>query len=254
MTPARQLTLDLLPAAEPTLENFVVGANAEAVASLRAVAAGAGPQFVHLWGTAGCGRSHLLQALVPRGAAAPRVPRFDAGQRTYAVDDVEQLDAAGQAALFALQNEVRSHPSARLVTAAAAPPAGLAIRDDVRTRLAWGLVYRIEALRDDDLAHALRAHLQQRGAAHADDLIPHLLTRRTRDMRALVALLDALDAYAFALQRALTVPLLRQWEAERESGGEAGGKAEGAPEGKADGKTAQAAVRRPGGADDDGST
>ena len=32
-----------------------------------------------------------------------------------------------------------------------------------------------------------------------------------RDMRTLVAILDALDGYALAAKRAITVPLVREW-------------------------------------------
>ena len=44
----------------PSLDNFVVGRNAEALAALRAVAAGQGEPFVYLWGEAGSGRSHSV--------------------------------------------------------------------------------------------------------------------------------------------------------------------------------------------------
>jgi DnaA family protein len=47
--------------------------------------------------------------------------------------------------------------------------------------------------------------------AVSDDLIPYMLTHLPRDLRTLVAALDALDAYALARRRALTVPLLREW-------------------------------------------
>jgi DnaA family protein len=213
--PAAQLTLDLLPPAPPTLDNFVTGRNAEALAALRAVAAGSGAQFVHLWGAPGSGRSHLLHALVPLAPDRHRVATFEPARTLYVVDDVEMLGSDDQAALFGLQNEVRGRPGARLVTAGSAPPAMLALRDDVRTRLAWGLVYRVEPLHDADKAVALAAHLRARGILPAEDLIPHLLAHRPRDLRALIALLDALDAYALSLQRPLTVPLLRQWEAAR---------------------------------------
>jgi DnaA family protein len=44
-----------------------------------------------------------------------------------------------------------------------------------------------------------------------DELVPYMLTRLPRDMRTLTAVLEALDGYALARQRALTVPLLREW-------------------------------------------
>jgi DnaA family protein len=62
----QQLTLDIVQPLRPSFDNFVVGRNAEAVASLRGLVAGGEERFGYLWGPDGCGRSHLLQALSAR--------------------------------------------------------------------------------------------------------------------------------------------------------------------------------------------
>ena len=73
-----QYTLDLLQPPPPTLENFIPGANAGALAAVAAMRAGAGPGFLHLWGEAGCGRSHLLLALAAASPPGPAPgPAFD---------------------------------------------------------------------------------------------------------------------------------------------------------------------------------
>ena len=224
---AHQYPLDLLTLPLPTLENFVPGANGPALAALHDAVAGHGPAFVHLWGPAGSGRSHLLAAVrgaagtaAPRSAAAAPepatapgtpVPAFIDGQKVYVADDVDALDPAGQAALFALQNQVRQHPGCVLVTAASLPPARLELREDVRTRLAWGLVFALRPIAETDQAAALAAYARARGARVDEELVPYMLTRLPRDMRTLVSVLDALDSFALSRQRALTVPLLREW-------------------------------------------
>ena len=59
----KQLLLDIQPPARPSLENFVVGRNAEALHHLLLAAAGSSEaRFIYLWGPAGSGKSHLLQA------------------------------------------------------------------------------------------------------------------------------------------------------------------------------------------------
>lgn len=203
-----QLALDLLQPLQPTLDNFVPGRNGEALATLRALAAGGGPQFVYLWGQAGSGRTHLLRSLAAIGAG---VPAFADDRLLYALDDVEDLDAAAQAQLFVLLDEVRAHAGAHFVGAGSAPPAHLNLREDVRTRLAWGLVHQLHALSDDEKAAALQAHADSRGVDVSAELVPWMLSHLPRDMRALVAALDALDAFALAQRRALTVPLAREW-------------------------------------------
>jgi DnaA-homolog protein len=216
MNAPRQLTLDLVRPLTPSLDNFVVGRNAEAVAVLGAIAAGRGEPFVYLWGERGSGRTHLLAALASARAAAlaaegSAIPGFDETIRLYLVDDVDARTAEEQQRLFVLMNEVRANRGAALVTAGSAPPAQLTLRDDVRTRLAWGLVYQLHALTDEEKAQALDEHARSRGLALSHDVIAYLLNHMPRDMRTLVAILDALDGYALAAKRAITVPLVREW-------------------------------------------
>jgi DnaA family protein len=209
----RQLLLDLLQPAAPTLENFVAGRNAEALAVLRRLAAGsAGERIVYLWGEPGCGRSHLLQAL----SAAPAARPWQAGDSPESaglslVDDVERLDEAGQIGLFNRLNAVRSRADAACVATGSVPPAQLPLREDLRTRLAWGLVYQLQPLADAEKAEALRVHAAARGLALGAEVVDYLLSHLPRDMRTLAAAVDALDGFALAHKRALTVPLVRRW-------------------------------------------
>jgi DnaA family protein len=210
VSPPRQLTLDLVKPSKPSLDNFVVGRNAEVVAALRAVVIGGGERFIYLWGETGAGRSHLLQAL---GAEARpgEVSAFDARRHMYVVDDVDLLSELQQQRLFVLLNEIRAAGTARFVGAGSAAPMQLALRDDVRTRLAWGLVYQVHALSDVEKAQALSAHASSRGLALPADVLDYLLTHMARDMRTLVAVVDALDTYALSVKKPLTVPLVRHW-------------------------------------------
>jgi DnaA family protein len=207
VTAPEQLVLGLLQPGSQSLDNFVPGRNAEALAVARQLAAGRGPQLVYLWGPTGCGRTHLLVAL----GGAPGVPDWRGPGALYAVDDVQRLDAPGQARLFALLNQVRADAGARLIAAGDQPPARLTLREDVRTRLAWGLALALEPLSEQEKADALRAQLAQRGVRVAPDLVAYMLSHLPRDMRTLAAAVEALDAYALQQGRALTVPLLRAW-------------------------------------------
>lgn len=216
MNSPRQLALDLIRPLTPTFDNFVVGRNAEALAALRALP-GARERLIYLWGERGSGRSHLLQAvaaqgghLVAGGSDAP-LPTFDPRVAGYVIDDVDQSNPTYQQHLFALYNDIRAAERTFLVVAGNQPPATLPLRDDLRTRLAWGLVYQLHALTDDDKAHALLAHARSRGLTLSADVIAYLLTHMPRDMRTLMAILDALDGYALATKRAITVPLVREW-------------------------------------------
>jgi DnaA family protein len=98
-----------------------------------------------------------------------------------------------------------------LLASASAPPAQLAVREDVRTRLAWGLVYQLHALTDAEKEQALHTHAASRGIALPTEVLNYLMTHMPRDLSTQIAILDALDGYALAAKRAITVPLIREW-------------------------------------------
>jgi DnaA family protein len=120
-------------------------------------------------------------------------------------DDVEALDAAAQQQLF---NAINS--SARVLAAGGTAPGGLALREDLRTRLAWGLVYQLKPLSDADKGRHLRAEAVRRGLRLSDEVVGYLLTRLPRDLPSLNAVLDALDRYSLAAKRPVTLPLVRE--------------------------------------------
>jgi DnaA family protein len=190
-----QLILELSPAAPPTFDNFVAGANGAALAAVRAAVRGDGERAVYLWGDAGSGRSHLV-------AAAART----AG--VVAIDDVHRLDAAAQIEAFDAFNRARA-AGAAFVAAGDAPPAQLAVRADLRSRLGSGLVFQLHPLGDAAKRTALRAQAASRGMALPDEVLDYLLERLPRDLGTQVAVLEALDRASLAEKRALTLPLAR---------------------------------------------
>lgn len=194
----RQLPLDISPASEPTLDSFIAGANAEALERVRALAAGELHEaVVYLWGERGSGRSHLLRA------AARANPSL------VVADDIETLDAPAQQALFLAINAARDG-QAPVLAAGGAAPAGLALREDLRSRLGWGLVYQLKPLTDLEKAMHLRAEAGRRGLRLSDEVVWYLLHHLPRDVASLNEVLEVLDRHSLAEQRPVTLPLIRE--------------------------------------------
>ena len=192
----RQLALGISPPPQPSLDNFVPGQNAELLARLRELKAGGlAENIVYIWGEAGSGRSHLLQACVRRGLTV--------------ADDVDHLDDAGQIDLFNRINAAREAGTA-VLAAGSAPPAQLRLREDLRSRLAWGLVYHVKPLTDDERALYLAGEAERRGMRLGDDAVAYLLARVRRDLASLGSILDALDRASLEQKRHLTLPLVRE--------------------------------------------
>ena len=216
-----QLLLDIVPDARPSLESFVPGRNAELLSALGALAAGGGGErFLYLWGAPGCGRSHLLRAAVeefrargleaayvpPGGAPAPELERCDC----VAVDDVHRLGGEAQEALFHLYNRIRDGGRAALLACGDAAPSRLSLRQDLMTRLAWGLVYQVHELTDEEKAQALERHAALRGFALPREVADWLLRHGRRDLPWLVAVVELLDRHSLETKRPVTLPLLRE--------------------------------------------
>ena len=214
----RQRAFDFSLPAEPTLELFIPGRNAELLERLRTLGTAPGERCIYVWGTAGAGRTHLLKAAVAclrsqgqdaryvaAGAVGTAVEPADA----IALDDVEALDPQAQIAAFNIFNAVRERQGT-FMASGPAPPAQLRLRPDLVTRLGWGLVYEVHALSDAEKSEALSQHASARGFELEPDVRDYLLKRVQRDMPTLLSMLDSLDRYSLEAKRPITVPLVRE--------------------------------------------
>jgi len=219
----KQIPLDIGIDTAGSFETFIAGANGAAVAHLRQLAAPSPP--VYLWGEAGAGKSHLLHAAARLCREhGGRVAWFDAGTRPpwqperapslIVLDQCDQFDAGQQQAAFSLF--VEAVPlGTPILGAGRLPPVDLPLRDDLRSRLGWGLVFALQPLSEAEARAALRREADRRGLFLGDEVMNYLLTHFERDLKHLVARLDQLDAYALVHKRAITLPLLRQMLAEK---------------------------------------
>ncbi len=209
----RQLILDIRPDSPPDFANYLPGPNGEAVAALLVHQAGQGRDpLIYLWGEAGVGKSHLLQAWARATGALLLDARQDLPEppvAMLAVDGVGDLDGENQIRLFSLINAVREQ-GGLLVAAGALPPAQMGLRPDLATRLAQGLVFRLHPLSDADKAAALAVRAEGHGLRLPEEVIRYLLTHSRRDLPRLLATVDALDTFSLSRKRPVSVPLLKE--------------------------------------------
>lgn len=234
----KQLALDIGLATGPTLGNYFAGANEAALQHLRlwvgqgSQQATRAPVPTYLWGLPGSGKSHLVKAVASalreQGASVgwldPSVharPEFDERWAAVLLDDVHLYSTAQQALAFNWFVNATSPGSGAprwVLAAGSVPPADLPLRDDLRTRLAWGHVFALQPLADPETRAVLRREADRRGILLSDEVMNHLLTRFERDLSHLMRLLDRLDRFALANARPVTVPLLRQMLQEEGAG------------------------------------
>jgi DnaA family protein len=219
MNTQRQMLLDLKSEQVPTLENFVAGANAELVARLYTMANANCFELLYLWGSASCGKSHLLAATAAAAEAQRPVLYLNAEKvgagvtaasgSLLVIDDVQRLDAEAQIALFRMFNSARFLGLALLLSGDA-PPLQLVLREDLRTRIGQMLIYEIKALSDEEKAAALEHHAILRGMLMDVGVVQYLLRHGRRDLPSLIGMLNSLDRASLEQHRPPTVPLLRE--------------------------------------------
>ncbi len=221
----KQLALDIGLAPVPSLDNFVAQGNEAALEHLRLWAGNPlrSPVPTLLWGPSGSGRTHLLlavrQALAADGvrvgwldAGVFDPPHFDDQWGAVLLDDCHLYTAAQQATAFNWFVNAQAPAGGRalwVLATADAAPADLNLREDLRTRLGWGHVFQLHALGENERRAVLRRAADERGVFLGDEVMDFMLTRFSRDLSSLMALLEQLDAYALRTQRAITIPLIK---------------------------------------------
>jgi len=222
----QQLALDLQLADYALFDTFYAGPNAAVIDAVKRATIEPGPQVHWIWGAAGSGRSHLLQAAVAAAGEAglvcawlplanediePGMLEGMGGLDLLCVDDVDAVagDAAWERALFAVFEELRANDGRLIVTAAMAmPESGIRLRD-LASRLASGPTWKLQSMGDEDQLAALQLRSRWRGLELPAEAGQFLLRRTDRSSAALFLLLDKLDQAALTAQRRLTVPFIK---------------------------------------------
>jgi DnaA-homolog protein len=218
----QQLPLGVRLQDRATFASFLVGDNAEAVASLKLLALPGSYGIVFLYGPPGSGKSHLLQAFcaeVARSAYFPLAQLQALGPEVFdgadalsalAVDGIESIAGldAWERRLFNLYNECEAR-RARLVISAVDSAAKLNLRlADLRSRLA-AHSQPLTLLDEAQQRQALQLRAALRGLELPEETAVFLQRRFPRDMTTLNLLLDRLDLASLQEQRRLTVPFIR---------------------------------------------
>lgn len=221
----KQIALDIGLSSGPTLHNFCAGPNEAALRHLELWLGGGtaaqhrSPVPTYLWGAHGSGKTHLLKAaLEGLRAQGARVGWLDSTLATATdfndqwaavlMDDVHHYDASQQHTAFSwfVQAQSLQRP---VLAAGELAPADLALRDDLRSRLGWGHIFRLQLLSEPERRAVLRQAADARGVFLGDDVMDFMLTRFSRDLGHLMELLELLDGYSLQTQRAITIPMIK---------------------------------------------
>ena len=180
----------------------------------------------YLWGNAGIGKSHVLQACCDNwGYDARYLPLRDlleyppeqvlAGVEQaglIAIDDVDAIESASNwhEPLFNLFNQSQERGGCLAVAAACAPPQLSRLLPDLRSRLGSLPVFHLPGFSEDDVAALLGLKAQAGGLQLSGEVGRYCALRLPRDPRAVLGFIERLDHLSLAQSRAITIPFVRE--------------------------------------------
>ena len=225
-----QLPLDFELKVDATFDNFIEGENKLLLQALKDISQ-AQPEFLYFYGAAGTGKSHLLQALAHTTAEQINfnlaylpldsdmvVPQVLEGFEAFdcvCLDSFQSIidkpnTNEWQESIFHLYNQLKEQDKS-LIIAANEAPIGLALElQDLKSRLSAMLIHEIKPLSEQDKLLFIKEKSQEKGLALNDDLANFILARSKRDLAAINAALEKLDAASLQAKRKITKPFIKE--------------------------------------------
>lgn len=222
-----QLPLQFEFQATQNFSTFYAGDNKEVINHLKLIFT-SDEQQIFLWGNAGTGKTHLLQATsqdannygktsfffsldvktLPAPSMLDGLENFD----LVCFDNIDQIagNSDWEHAFFNFFNLHRD-ANKKLILSAPSPPKFTAIQlPDLKTRMNWGLTLKLQALTDEQQVNALIYKANDLGFEIPLNVGKFLMTHYARDLPSIWVLLKKIDHATLAAKRKLTIPFLKQ--------------------------------------------
>jgi DnaA family protein len=229
---SKQLTLGVKLDAEQKLENFSFEGAPALNSSISHLLNNDNAESLYVFGGAGVGKSHVLQACVLKAHEMGQeaiflscdellqVPFENASEclvglshfQLLCVDDIDLLinNASWAQAWFHLYNEL-TETGHRVIFSASSNPRGIdCALEDLRSRLQLANVFQLNELDESASGALLQIKAQQRGLQLTDEHLSYILSRSPRGFKHLLHVLDLLDSASWHEKRRITIPFIKQ--------------------------------------------
>jgi len=190
---------------------------------------------IYLWGTAGTGKTHLLQATTQETNKQTKssfyfsfdsnslpAPSMLTGLENLDIICFDNIDhIAGnnewEQAFFNFFNLHRDR-NKQLILSSSCPPKYLAIElPDLKTRMSWGLTLKLKELTDDQQLNALIYKANSLGFKIPSHVGQYIITHYTSDLPSTWRLLKKIELATLSAKRKITIPFLKQMMSEQEN-------------------------------------
>jgi DnaA family protein len=224
-----QLVFDINRFYPANFDDYYLARDCQAIDILTACLHAEADPVVFLFGRAGVGLSHLLQAscdaMQRRRQSALYLPAASLLQQgcdlleglehlsLFCLDDVELVvgNAVFEQALFHFYNRMRDQGH-RMIFAAHQPLASLSFcYPDLQTRLAWGVQYEVKPLEDHDKVRFIQNYAASHAFTISQDVAVYMVNHLSRDMARLKGLIIQLGQASLKAQHRVSIPFLKAY-------------------------------------------
>lgn len=225
---SRQIPLPLALHNSTQLDDYVAGDNQDVLLLLQQQREQHSHPLLYLTGAPGAGRTHLLLGQCHAAQAQGLHVAYLPGEQIaglspallhnlqhldiVAIDDIQRLigNLAWETALFALFNQAREHACQLVCSATEAAHALSFTLPDLRSRLSWGITYRLKPLSDVQTEYLLCQLAARVGLILPTKVCRYLIQHQPRDPHTLVSVIEQLNQASLIAKRPLTLPFVRE--------------------------------------------
>ena len=207
-----------------TFENFYPAENQNIIEALKSFLQAEGFGCFYLYGQSGSGKTHLLNAICHSSPTAQYFNFQDSAAQLEQFVNSEDLELltldnfhctdTDQSTLMLIYETLRQNSGKLFIASALSPRAMNLTLDDLESRLLSGQVFKLRLLNDQDKVGALKYRAGLRGFELSDEVLTYIINRYPRDFKTLFGLLDKFDDASLSSQRRLTIPFIKQLEAQ----------------------------------------
>jgi DnaA family protein len=222
----QQLSLGLALRDDATFDSFFAAGNEEAVNGIKGFLSNQ-ENFIYIFGNSGSGKTHVLQALcnlaidceistvyLPIKQCTSPQAILDNLEHTdlICIDDLDEVFTQDkwEENIFYLYNKIKEKKQKLIVTAKCSVKLAKINLPDLKSRLAWGVVYKLRTLNEEQCLAAIKLRAKFRGieigAAEGNYLIRHC----ARNIQELFLTLEKLDQASLAAKRKITLPFIKK--------------------------------------------
>ena len=208
--------------------SFIEGENQDLLDFLNTMTKKKKNDCLYIWGSQGTGKTHLLQAACKQAddmnSQVTYIPlkqyeEFDSeifnglGKLDLiCVDDLEFISGnlEWQQRLTLLYNEIRDNNNSIIISSTSSPKNIKIELDDLKSRLVWGQVYKINPPNDELKIEILKRKASERSFELSESVAEFLIHRTDRDLNSLIKILDVIDHSSLAAKRKVTIPFVKK--------------------------------------------